>query len=144
MTGTDLKIVAPAALDVLGPGVDLAPTLRTNAKTDRELLEVWLKSHRDGSAHTVRAYRRIGARFLEALDGEGADLRTAAVENVQGALEAIRSKLDGTAAKPATVNMQVAAVKSFLNFARQVGYSRFNAAPLIKLKKAPPQIAQRL
>jgi integrase/recombinase XerD len=35
-------------------------------------------------------------------------------------------------------------VKSFLGFAHRVGYTRFNAAPLIKLKKAPRQIAQRI
>jgi integrase/recombinase XerD len=38
----------------------------------------------------------------------------------------------------------VAAVKSFLGFARRVGFTRFNAAPLIKLKKAPRQVAQRI
>jgi integrase/recombinase XerD len=40
--------------------------------------------------------------------------------------------------------MHVAAVKSFLGFAHRIGFTRFNAAPLIKLKKAPRQIAQRL
>jgi hypothetical protein len=29
-------------------------------------------------------------------------------------------------------------VKSFLSFAHRVGVTRFNAGPLIKLKKAPP------
>ena len=37
-----------------------------------------------------------------------------------------------------------AAVKSFLGFAHRVGFTRFNAAPLIKLKKAPRQVAQRI
>ena len=46
--------------------------------------------------------------------------------------------------KPATVNTYVAAVKSFLGFAHRVGFTRFNAAPLIKLKKAPRQVAQRI
>jgi site-specific recombinase XerD len=44
----------------------------------------------------------------------------------------------------ATVNTYVAAVKSFLGFAHRVGFTRFNAGPLIKLKKAPRQIAQRI
>jgi site-specific recombinase XerD len=35
-------------------------------------------------------------------------------------------------------------VKSFLGFAHRVGFTPFNAAPLIKLKKAPRQIAQRI
>jgi site-specific recombinase XerD len=38
----------------------------------------------------------------------------------------------------------VASVKSFLGFAHRVGYTRFNAGPLIKLKKAPRQVAQRI
>ena len=53
-------------------------------------------------------------------------------------------RADGDPVRPATVNMYVAAVKSFLGFAHRVGVTRFNAAPLIKLKKAPRQIAQRI
>jgi hypothetical protein len=75
MTGTELKIVLPAETEVLGPEVDRLPTLHTNARTDADLLTVWLKSHADGSAHTQRAYQRVGARFLEALHAAGADLR---------------------------------------------------------------------
>ena len=46
--------------------------------------------------------------------------------------------------KAATVNANVAIVKALLGFAHQVGYTRFNAAPLIKLRKAPRQLAQRI
>jgi integrase/recombinase XerD len=63
---------------------------------------------------------------------------------VQTALEAMRTKADGTSASAATVNTSIAAVKSFLGFAHKVGFTRFNAAPLIKLKKAPRTLAQRL
>jgi site-specific recombinase XerD len=144
MTGTELKIITPAATEVLGPEVDRLATLHTNAKTDDELLKVWLKSHQDGSEHTVRVYRRIGERFLSALRAVGSDLRRATVEDVQKALEAMRSKADGSPVRPATVNTYVATVKSFLGFAHRVGFTRFNAAPLIKLKKAPRQVAQRI
>ena len=144
MSGTELKIVLPAETEVLGPEVDRLPTLHTNARTDADLLTVWLKSHADGSAHTRRAYQRVGARFLEALHDAGGDLRRATVEDVQAALEAMRSKADGAPVKAATVNMYVATVKSFLGFAHRVGFTRFNAAPLIKLKKAPRQVAQRI
>jgi integrase/recombinase XerD len=144
MTGTDLKIIRPAATEVLGPDVDRLATLHTNARTDDELLEVWLKSHADGSPHTVRVYKRVGDRFLAALADIGTGLRRATVENVQAALDAMRSKADGSPVRPATVNTYVATVKSFLGFAHRVGYTRFNAAPLIKLKKAPRQVAQRI
>ena len=63
---------------------------------------------------------------------------------MQAALEAMRTKEDGSPVRPATVNTYVAAVKSFLGFAHRVGFTRFNAAPLIKLKKAPRQVAQRI
>ena len=35
-------------------------------------------------------------------------------------------------------------MKALLGFAHTVGFTRFNAAPLIKLKKAPRKTAQRL
>ena len=92
----------------------------------------------------MRAYGRIGRRFLDALKVAGVDLRRATLDDVQTALETIRVKLDGTPAKAATVNANVAIVKALLGFAHQVGYTRFNAAPLIKLKKAPRQLAQRI
>ena len=144
MTGTELKIITPAATEVLGPDVDRLATLHTNAKTDGELLKVWLKSHQDGSAHTIRVYQRVGERFLGALAAAGSGLRKATVEDVQAALAAMRTKEDGSPVRPATVNTYVAAVKSFLGFAHRVGFTRFNAAPLIKLKKAPRQVAQRI
>ena len=142
MIGTELKIISPAETEILGPEVDRLATLHTNARTDTELLEVWLKSHRDGSLHTVRVYRRVGERFLRELAAAG--LRKATVEDVQAALKAMRVKDDGSPVKPATVNTYVAAAKSFLGFAHRVGFTRFNAAPLIKLKKAPRQVAQRI
>src|SRR5215467_2756184 len=38
----------------------------------------------------------------------------------------------------------VAAVKAFLGLAHRAGFTRFNAGPLIKLKKAPRQVSQRI
>jgi integrase/recombinase XerD len=101
-----------------------------------------LKSHRDSSLHTVRVYARVGARFVAVLADVG--LRRATVEHVQAALETMRVRADGQPVKAATLNTYVAAVKSFLGFAHRVGYTRFNAAPLINLKKAPRQVAQRI
>ena len=74
----------------------------------------------------------------------GSNLRQATVEDVQAALEAMRSKGDGSQVRPASANTYVAAVKSFLGFAHRVGFTRFNAGPLIKLKKALRQVAQRI
>jgi hypothetical protein len=39
--------VSLASTEVLGPEVDRLATLHTNARTDTELLKVWLKSHKE-------------------------------------------------------------------------------------------------
>lgn len=141
MTSTRLENASGV---LTAPGSGRLVALHTSARNDVELLNVWLKSHADGSPHTVRAYRRVGQRFLAALVAAGVDLRSATVEDVQTALEALRAKPGGSAVKPATVNTYVAIVKSLLGFAHRVGFTRFSAAPLIKLKRAPRQIAQRI
>ena len=107
MIGTDLKIITPAASDVVGPGVDRAPQLRTNATSDHELLVTWLKSHRDGSAHTLRAYDRAGRRFLEAL-GTTACGSPIVEERAGRARRDADDRRIGTATKPATVKAYVA------------------------------------
>jgi integrase/recombinase XerD len=56
----------------------------------------------------------------------------------------MRSKADGTSSSAAGLNSYIAAVKALLGFAHTVGYTRFNAAPLIRLKKVPRKTAQRL
>jgi site-specific recombinase XerD len=120
------------------------PALHTTARNDRELLIVWLKSHADGSVHTRRAYDRIGHRFVAALETAGSNLRRATLDHIQTALETMRVREDGAPASAATVNTQVAAVKALLGFTHTVGFTRFNAAPLIKLRKAPRTLAQRI
>jgi site-specific recombinase XerD len=144
MTGTELEIILPDHAEILGADAERLPSVHTNARTDLELLAVWLKSHADGSRHTLRAYERIGRRFLEALAAAGVSLRRATVDDVQSALEGMRARADGSSSSAATVNTYVAAVKAFLGFAHKVGFTRFNAAPLIKLRKAPRKIATRL
>jgi hypothetical protein len=97
----------------LGANVHRLAKLHTNAKSDRELLQVWLNSHADASPHTVRVHQRVGGRFIAVLAAGGSDLRKATVEDVQAALEGMRTKTGGTPARPATVNTYVSAVKSF-------------------------------
>jgi integrase/recombinase XerD len=144
MTGTDLQIIRPKRSEIAGGDAERLPTLHTTAKKDNELVAVWLKSHADSSRHTLRAYERIGHRFIAAIEAAATDLRHATIDDVQSALEAMRVKVDGTPASAATINTQVAAVKALLGFAHQVGYTRFNVGPLIKLKRAPRKLAQRI
>lgn len=144
MIGTELKIIPPESAEIVGSTAERLPEVRTNASTDAELVEVWLKSHADGSAHTLRLYSRVGHRFVRELVQLGTDIRRAKVDDVQAAIEAMRVTDRGEPAKAATVNTVVAAVKSLLGFAHKVGFTRFNAAPLIKLKKAPRLLAPKL
>ncbi len=124
---------------------------------------------RTPTARHPRLYERMGRRFVEALAAAGTSLKRAkgqtqkglapsaafclrpfavqsrsAVEDVQTALEAMRAKADGSMSSPATVNTYVAAVKALLGFAHKVGFTRFNAAPLIELRKAPRKTVHRL
>ena len=118
-SGTELQIVSPAELEVFGPetpGIERLAGLGTNARDDKELMEVWLKSHQDGSPHTLTLYRRIGERFLAALVIAGVSMRTATVEDVLKAIDTMRVKADGTAVKPSSVNTYVASVKSLARF----------------------------
>ena len=75
------------SVQIAGSDAERQPSLQTTARTDLELLAVWLKSHVDGSDHTVRAYGRIGRRFLDALKAAGVDLRRATLDDVQTALD---------------------------------------------------------
>ncbi len=144
MTGTELEIIPPLRSDIAGSDAEMQPMLHTIARSDDELVEVWLKSHADGSPHTLRAYRRVGLRFIDALADQNTGIRRATIDHVQDALDSLRTKADGSPASPATVNASIAAVKALLGFAHKVGYTCFNAAPLIKLKKVPRQLAKRI
>lgn len=61
------------------------------------------KSHPDGSAHTRRAYARVGSRFIVALHAAGSGARRP-LRMLQAELEAMRTTDDGAPAKPATGN----------------------------------------
>jgi len=79
--GTELEIIPPARSEIAGADAERLPTLHTTAKSDADLIVVWLKSHADGSPHTIRAYERIGRRFVEALHAAGTDVRRASIDH---------------------------------------------------------------
>ena len=58
MTGTELEIVPPARSEIIGADAERLPTLHTTAKSDADLVAVWIKSHADGSAQGYSAPRR--------------------------------------------------------------------------------------
>ena len=89
------------SVQIAGSDAERQPSLQTTARTDLELLAVWLKSHVDGSPHTRWAYERIGRMFVEASARSGSDLRRATIDHVQAALEVMRMKQDGSRAEHA-------------------------------------------
>lgn len=119
-TGTDLEIIHAQLSEIAGSDAERLPS----PETDRDLLAVWLRSHIDGSPHKRRAYKRIGGRFLEALEAAGGNLGRGTVDDVQTALEALRVKENGSPASAATVNTQVAVQLDSLSLSRLSDMSR--------------------
>jgi integrase/recombinase XerD len=113
----------------------------TRARSDAELLATWVALKAEGSPHTERLYARVGESFLANL---GVELRAATVEDVQRATQAFKVREDGKPASAGTVATYLAATKSFLRFAHRVGYTRFNAGELLKVKAAKSDRAKRI
>lgn len=144
MIGTELTILPPETVELSDTTIERVGAIYTNATTDNDLVAVWIKAHAGGSDHTVRAYERIGARFVAALRDRQVSIAEAKVEDVQVALESLGTTVTGRPASAATLGTYIAAVKSLLGFAHRVGFTRFNAAPLIKIKRAPRKLAQKI
>jgi integrase/recombinase XerD len=123
-----------------------SPPLHTYARADKGLLQVWIKHHADGMrtrAGSMSASAHASWPRWPHWRPPAAACAGRTVEDAQAALDAMRVKDDGSV-KVATVNTYAGTVKSFLGFAHQVGFTRFNAAPLIKLNKVPRQVAHRI
>jgi len=111
----------------------------TRATTDAALLASWVAGL--PSPHTRRNFQATGDSFLSLLSAAGCDLRSAAVEDVRTALEAMtanRSKGTG--------RQYVLRVKSLLSYAHRLGYTAFNAGVVLKVKSGPrgAQLAKRI
>ena len=107
MTGTELEIIPPERSQIAGSDAERQPSLQTTARTDLELLAVWLKSHVDGSDCGPMG----GSAAASSMPSRSPASICATLDDVQTALETIRVKLDGAPAKAATVNANVAIVK---------------------------------
>ena len=113
----------------------------TRAESTGDIVTLWLQSYADSSPHTQRLYARIATTFIAAL---GVPLRAATVDDIQAALAVLRVARDGTPAKPTSVAAAFSIVRRLLTYAHTVGYLRFNAAPLIKIKRPQRALAQRI
>ena len=107
----------------------------SGARTDRELVELWLGTKR--SEHTQRAYARDVEGWLVYLRGFGRGLRGATAADLQG----WATSLDGA---PATRARRISAVKSLLTFGHKTGYLVFNVGSVVSGPTAPNELAERI
>ena len=111
----------------------------TRADNDLDLFISWIKSL--GSDHTQTCFRKTAADFVDALIDLGVDLRSATVEDVRDAIEAIT-----TGRSASTAKQYVLRVKSLLSYAHKLGYTRFNAGTTIKVRSGQDsgELAKRI
>lgn len=115
-------------------GNELHPSLLdAQAVSEEELVTVWIRRHE--SVHTRRNYERQSARFR---NFACKPLGACRIGDVQDYLISL-----GTLA-PATRANAIAAVKSLLSFAHEIGYTRFNVGAVIKAPSIKESLAERI
>lgn len=109
----------------------------TRASNDEAIVESWLAGM--GSDATRTNFGKTAGRFLAAISSRGLTLRTATVEDVREAIDAI-----GQGGAPSTARQYAQRVKSLLGYAHRLGYLQFNAGAAIKTKSGGSDLAKRI
>lgn len=114
---------------------ETAQAVATSAQADNDaqVLGMWLA--RSESPHTRRAYERTAIELLAHVGRSLADLR---VRDVQAWLDTLADKA------PSTVRQRLAAIKSLLTFAYELGYIEFNAGRVLKAPSVKQTLAERI
>ena len=107
--------------------------LPAQADSDRHMVELWVARHE--SPHTRRNYRRQAERFLAHVAQPMATVRLGDVQGYAASLDGLASASRANA---------LAAVKSLLSFAQEVGYLRFNVGKAVKLPAVKETLAERI
>ena len=110
-----------------------APGLPAQADSDRHMVDLWVARHE--SPHTRRNYRRQAKRFLAHVGQPMATVRLGDVQSYAASLDGLASASRANA---------LAAVKSLLSFAQEVGYLRFNVGKAVKLPAVKETLAERI
>jgi integrase/recombinase XerD len=110
-----------------------APRL-TTVSTDAQLVRLWLHGK---SPRTVEAYNGDVRGFF---DFVGTDLQELKLEDLQ----AYADELDEAGLAESTRARKLAAVKSLLTFAHDVGYLRFNVGRAIRLPRVRDRLTERI
>lgn len=112
----------------------------TDARTDAQLIELWLHGK---APHSLRAYRFDIARFLAFVEKP---LASVTLEDLQAFADSLSTvgKGDRATLTPAG-RRALAAVKSLLSFGQKVGYCRFNVGAAVKVKtNSQARLAERI
>ena len=114
--------------------IAIASLAATSATNDEELVASWVANL--GSEHTRKNFGTTAGRFLEALQ---VPLRSATVEDVRQALETLTAKHASSSARQVVLR-----IKSLLAYGHRLGYLRFNAGAVIKVRSEARTVAQRI
>lgn len=111
--------------------IQIAPQVTGEA----QLVSLWIQSN--DSPNTRRSYTRLSNDFLAFM---GKPLAQVSRMDVQG----YKNYLTEGNLKPASINLQLAAMKSLLTYAHETGFIPFNVGKAIKLLKQRDDLAARI
>jgi integrase/recombinase XerD len=117
--------------------VSIARPIGTKATTDQQLVASWVANLT--SAHSKRDFDVTSRRFLAKLQAQSLTLRTATVEDVRDAINAIAAGQTLTSARQTMLR-----VKSLLSYGQRLGYLQSNAGAVLKAPGDTRSIAQRI
>jgi integrase/recombinase XerD len=117
--------------------VSIARPIGTKAATDQQLLDSWIANLT--SPHSKQNFGMTARRFLAELETQSLTLRTATVEEVRDAINAIAAGQTLTSARQTMLR-----VKSLLSYGHRLGYLQFNAGAVLKAPRDTRSIAQRI
>lgn len=135
---------------VVTPAVDLHADVPTQASADEQVLRMWLHGK---SAGTVRGYLRDVEEFFDRLASiykvypnrvPLAEIKLVDLQRYATELEDRLSEQSGEPLTRATRSRKLAAVKSLLTFAYDIGYIRFNPGKAAKQPKVRRRLPQRI
>ena len=117
--------------------VSIARPVGTKATNDEELVASWVANL--NSEHSRRNFDLTARRFLAELEAQDLTLRTATVEDVRDAINAIAAGQTLTSARQTMLR-----VKSLLSYGHRLGYLQFNAGAVLKASGDTRSVAQRI
>lgn len=145
---SDLPSITPASNAPVQ--VDPLPAIPSQASTDEQVLRMWLHGKSEG---TRRGYLRDIGEFFERLAyiykvyPDRVPLQRVKLDDLQRYSLELEDRLSEQTGEPlsrATRARKLAAIKSLLTFAYDIGYIRFNPGKAVRQPKVRRRLAQRI